>query len=41
MDIIEIYQRAQNGPKVSEDTFNLDRIYKTAKTLCEQHHNCL
>lgn len=38
MDIIEICRRAQTGPHVSEESYNLDRIYKTAKMLCEQHH---
>jgi len=37
MHILEIFQRAQKGPKISKESFNLDRIYLTAKTLCEQH----
>ena len=37
MDVLEVYRRARTGPVMSEDAFDLDRVFGTARSLCEKH----
>lgn len=36
-DLVKIYQRAQQGPKMSADTFDLDRLYATLTSLVSKY----
>lgn len=37
MDVLEIHRRARTGPAVTDDVFDLDHVYATARRLCEKH----
>lgn len=36
-DLVKIYQRAQQGPKMSAETFDLDRLYATLTSLVSKY----
>jgi methylamine--corrinoid protein Co-methyltransferase len=35
--ILEICQRAQNGPKIDKETFDLDKVFANARGLCQKY----
>ncbi len=36
--LLEIYRRAENGPRISAESFDLDVVYATAHKLCEKYN---
>ena len=36
-DLLEICRRAQNGPTMDQEAFDLDVVFATARRLCQQY----